>query len=463
MDLKTGPDQTPGSTPSPRILSSWKEIAQYLQIDVRTCQRWETAFGLPVHRLGQSSRSRVIAYRDELDDWRARTYRSRAGSRPPENTAAKPSGRRWFWPVTIVILALTAVGFVAFDRIPSGFRIRDSKLIITNRFGLRIWSFETGLATLSPASYYRDRFQVKSYRSTSAGDFPLFPSLIVRDFDGDGKREVLFIPRTREDGEPDAGNIILLDHRGTERWRFQIGRDTIVGSQSYAPNFVANLLEVGDFNGDGRPEILAGAHGFNEAPTRIVLLDLNGALRGEYWNFGQLTDATWADFEGDGKPEIVLVGQNNEYGGPAIVVLDPADMRGASPQSPAAKFAGLPEGTEKFYAVFPSMEIDKARSARGSFASIRHICNGHFFVQTTSLLRIDLAPGLHPPQVVLTDQFIVAYREAARAKLVPADIDRPSFIRDYLGQIRFFSRGEWVARPALSHPAVALAFGPRRR
>ena len=32
-------------------LDSWKEIAGYLKRDVRTVQRWERDFGLPVQRL----------------------------------------------------------------------------------------------------------------------------------------------------------------------------------------------------------------------------------------------------------------------------------------------------------------------------------------------------------------------------------------------------------------------------
>ncbi len=34
-----------------KILSSWKEIANYLKIRVRTAQRWEEKLGLPFHRM----------------------------------------------------------------------------------------------------------------------------------------------------------------------------------------------------------------------------------------------------------------------------------------------------------------------------------------------------------------------------------------------------------------------------
>jgi tetratricopeptide (TPR) repeat protein len=53
-----------------KILDSWKEIADYLRRDVRTCQRYERELGLPVHRLEESARARVFAYADGIDAWR---------------------------------------------------------------------------------------------------------------------------------------------------------------------------------------------------------------------------------------------------------------------------------------------------------------------------------------------------------------------------------------------------------
>jgi hypothetical protein len=50
-------------------LNSWKEIAAYLQKDVRTVQRWEKNEGLPVHRKPHNKLSSVYAYESELDGW----------------------------------------------------------------------------------------------------------------------------------------------------------------------------------------------------------------------------------------------------------------------------------------------------------------------------------------------------------------------------------------------------------
>jgi TolB-like protein/lipoprotein NlpI len=55
---------------APERLDSWKEIAAYLQRDVRTLHRWERAEGLPVHRHLHQKRGTVYAYPAELDAWR---------------------------------------------------------------------------------------------------------------------------------------------------------------------------------------------------------------------------------------------------------------------------------------------------------------------------------------------------------------------------------------------------------
>lgn len=58
------------SAPREEILDSWKQIAQYLHREVRTCYRWAKELGLPVHRIDDKSpKSKVFAYKDEIDKW----------------------------------------------------------------------------------------------------------------------------------------------------------------------------------------------------------------------------------------------------------------------------------------------------------------------------------------------------------------------------------------------------------
>src|SRR5512140_3141337 len=52
------------------LLDSWKAIAQYLNKDIRTLQRWESDRNMPVHRIPGGDRPSVYALKSELNVWR---------------------------------------------------------------------------------------------------------------------------------------------------------------------------------------------------------------------------------------------------------------------------------------------------------------------------------------------------------------------------------------------------------
>ena len=60
----------PPRLPASARLNGWKDIANYLGKGVRTVQRWEQQYGLPVHRLGAEGEV-VFAGVHEVDAWLA--------------------------------------------------------------------------------------------------------------------------------------------------------------------------------------------------------------------------------------------------------------------------------------------------------------------------------------------------------------------------------------------------------
>lgn len=60
------------------VLTSWKDIARYMGKGVRTVQRWEMDFGLPVRRPQGSNKKAVLARPSDLDAWVALRCASRA-------------------------------------------------------------------------------------------------------------------------------------------------------------------------------------------------------------------------------------------------------------------------------------------------------------------------------------------------------------------------------------------------
>jgi anti-sigma-K factor RskA len=89
------------------LLSSWKEIAAYLDMDERTCRRWEKKFDLPIHRLDKTPKSRVFAYREELDGWLQTRLSSATEKKKGKGKAA------WWRKSLIIALPLIAVAAVA--------------------------------------------------------------------------------------------------------------------------------------------------------------------------------------------------------------------------------------------------------------------------------------------------------------------------------------------------------------
>jgi len=60
---------TPQSVTQRQVLHSWKDIANYTGRGVRTLQRYEIQLGFPIHRPAGRSRSAVLAFSDEIDEW----------------------------------------------------------------------------------------------------------------------------------------------------------------------------------------------------------------------------------------------------------------------------------------------------------------------------------------------------------------------------------------------------------
>ena len=93
------PSTTPrGELRPDNFLDSWKEIAAYLEREVRTVQRWEKKEGLPVHRQIHEKLGTVYAYKSEIDAWwRERSAKLASKS---ENGDAVEGPRVVSWPAS---------------------------------------------------------------------------------------------------------------------------------------------------------------------------------------------------------------------------------------------------------------------------------------------------------------------------------------------------------------------------
>jgi hypothetical protein len=442
-------------TKKEKPLSSWKEIAAYLGCDERTCLRWEKKFRLPVHRVGNAqSKSHVYAYQAELDQW-LRGRKDLGKDLSPED---KPSlVRRLKARPVLVAIGLAAVGIlllVAFlgPRLgrppqPDDFRIDGSRLIVLGRDGRELWRYDTGLENLCDDGYYRDHFQT---RKIIAGGSRTTPNLLITDINRDGRDEVLFSLQTLSNFERSA--VFCFDDRGRELWKHDAGRDRPFGGKRYAPQYGVQAVDV--FSpGPGRENlVMIIAYQHPEFPTYAAFLTPRGKLIGEYWNSGRLSDYVFADVDGDGRKDVVLAGTNNEYWKACLVVLDPENAWGASPQTGEYKSDDLPPGTEKYYLLFPRTEVDKVETRREAFDFIDIFGQDRLVIRAlTSGIFFRLTFRLELDAVIDSDSYWEKYRKYQDAGKIPPGKPDPEKLRRELDKgVLYWDGSGWVSTATMN-------------
>ena len=180
--------------------------------------------------------------------------------------------------------------------------------------------------------------------------------MAILSSDGDNKREVLFSIQTQD--ELNEGVLISFDHRGEEMWRFTAGDVVRAGNQEYSSDYRIRGFDIFDFDHDGKSEVVVCSRHRFHSPNQLVLLSHSGEELGEYWNFGYFVDFIFVDINNDGFEEIICGGMNNEYDFGCIVIFDPKQIAGCSPQKEKNPFHNMEPGTEMYYILLPRTDLD---------------------------------------------------------------------------------------------------------
>jgi uncharacterized protein (TIGR03437 family) len=121
-------------------------------------------------------------------------------------------------------------------------------------------------------------------------------AVVLADFDGDGKPDVAVA----------AGDVWILLSRGGGSFKTPV-RITMPLTNGWPAGLAA--LAVGDFNGDGRPDLVAGPAG-DDGGVYVLLGNGDGTFQApvHYAVGGHASSIAVADFNGDGKPDLAVCG-----------------------------------------------------------------------------------------------------------------------------------------------------------
>ncbi len=436
------------------LLSSWKEIARYLGVDVRTCHRWERSFGLPIRRLGGGSRSRVFAHRGDLDRWLAERsgnhlFNGEKSSRPE---FGKSVSRPFILAAILITAAVVIVFFLAWPKMalllggsgdPADFRIEGSILVILDAKGVETGRFDAGRPDLRPEPWFKRHFQRRQLVEA-----PYLPFIMFKDVLGDSDPEVLFAPVQND--EHDSGLLCCLDKRGRLLWAYETGRTIVTGLKPFVREYVIRGFDVADIDRDGRMEIVIISHYTHDFPTQVSLLDDEGKIESEYWNSGQLSDLIFLDLDGDGIEEILLIGQNNEYEKGCLVVLDPREIRGASHQETSDyAIEGMWPGTEKYYILFPWTDLDEV-SKPGIAVNVIEVMGGQSLNLTIApsmvSFELDFSMRLISPR--LSHGTEILHRQAILEGRLSTPLNKAECLRKLASGLLWWDGDRWVSSPA---------------
>jgi hypothetical protein len=439
------------------ILTSWKEIAAYLDRDVRTCVRWEKRYGLPVHRLERDSKAKVFAYKEQIDEWLAERS-AQAGN--PVVCELPIRSRFKLFPILFALAGLAAAAYFLFFRapavpgVPADFHIVGSELVVVDGRGRELWRHDTHLPDLEAEEVYRPRSKTKD-RGTDY--VPIWPYILIRDINGDARPEVLFsVQTTSETGE---GILLCFDDHGKVLWPYDTGRALEFGGRPFRREYRIFGFDVDDYDGDGQPEVLVIAHHKPDWPCQVTLLDPAGRPEGEYWNAGYIMDASAGDVDGDGAKELVLGGVNNEYRRGCVAIFDAGGLRGGSPQlDPAFRSAEIGEGGQSAYVLFPNTEVHKAFGQEGDPVNHFWIHEGDGLTAMTTAVQVhyDLDRSLACRNVTLSNTFLTMHDSFTR-KGMRLPVPDEAYRKGLESSLLYFWGGRWNSAPAPASPAASRA------
>jgi hypothetical protein len=365
----------------PQRLNGWKEIAAHLGKGVRTVQRWERDYGLPIRRIGRPGGEIVFAFKQEIDRWSAESGSKVVSAseldaqtvdkEPAPQPAPSPARRRI--PRSVVIAAAAgsmAAGLVAayiwLMPTPRPVRavVEGQSLIALDREGRRLWTypvdFEPNINTYS--RQYEPQYGMNK--------------LLVSDLDADGVNEVILA--TSSVGGRGPQGFRVLNAAGDMRFRIEPDEQVTFGNEAFAGPWTVYRMFVTN-NPDGSRSIWTAFIHNLWFPTLVLETDSRGTIKSRYWSNGYIEQIEVTDV--GGRPSVLIGGTHNDTRGASLAVFDYGAVKGSAPAiQDRYKCRNCDPGGPKEFLVFPRTCIAEAMVGQATAVSVSADDIGRLFL-----------------------------------------------------------------------------------
>jgi hypothetical protein len=343
-------------------LRSWKQIARYLDRDVRTVMRWEKKAGMPVHRVpGPMKGQSVYAFTAELDEWLGRNAPQAADFDIPRRSRAKVAGILLVGVVVIALSAVLATRPGVASEGPMSVSTTDDQVVARDTEGSIVWSWRH-----PEGSIFTPSAQLRKLGPTAEAGPGIFLAANVSG------------PLSTR---PLRGELYSFTADGGLDWRV-VPEDTLeIGGVEFSSPWVSGDLDI--VEADGVTRLVWAMHHYTWWPAIVRTFDLDGEIVGTFVNAGWI-DVAQVTPSPDGD-RLLLGGVSNSRGGAMLAVLRADAASGRSPEEVGSEYwcARCPTDSPLRYLIFPPTHVNAASGLPYNRTASIHLTDGVIRVSTS--------------------------------------------------------------------------------
>lgn len=338
---------------NPEKLSSWKEIASFLGVTVKTAQRWEKLRGLPVQRIPGGVKGGVYAIRSDIESWldRGGAEESTADKAQSAQVTAR---RRLLWAgsgaglVLAGLAGLTTMGVSVRPALGSRFAkagVRGTKVVGLDESGEVLWEHSFGHDLDLPQPVFGWPHWLRTVRWPGAPE-PLVVAAVR--WSPDSSRYEYRVACFSLDGKLNwdwTPEVPLHDYDGKAFEKQWLIEDMLVETTPAGPMLWLSV---------SNPLRWASA---------LFQIGMDGRRKLQFANAGSIQRLAAAKIAGESR--LYATGVNNAWGQPFLAATTRGDPPSMSPPlgAPRYIYSDAPREHMQRYILFPGSEINAASVA----------------------------------------------------------------------------------------------------